>query len=128
MTACYCDDTDAPTAFQQSARKAKKDHRCNECNRSIEQGETYRHVWGVWDNTAQTFKTCPDCIDFIAWFEAHVPCVCWAYGCTHEIAIESAQEYEADCPGFEAETRDKIKAIKAKRRAWTPQPQPEPTP
>jgi hypothetical protein len=93
-------------------------HRCDECYGTIEAKEEYEHVWGIWDGSPSTFKTCADCLEFRDWFASHVPCVCWTYGDVHEIARENAREYDADCPGFKTETDTKIAAIRAKRRKW----------
>lgn len=119
MTSCYCDDGDAPSAFKSDTRKARKVHQCDECRRAIEAGDTYEHVWGVWDGPL-TFKTCPDCLEFRRWFEAHIPCVCWQYGSMFEIARDQARQYDHDCPGFAKETDEKIAAIRAKRRKLEP--------
>jgi len=45
-------------------RKARKQHKCGECNRIIEIGEVYESYFSVCDNTRYTFyhKTCNDCL------------------------------------------------------------------
>ncbi len=40
---------------------ARKVHRCDECCRSINPGERYEYVFGVWDGDQSTYKTCADC-------------------------------------------------------------------
>ena len=65
---CDC-DYDQPDVFEQSDVKARKFHRCSECRGWIAPGETYRKSFGVWDGSAQSFKTCRDCIEFAGWAE-----------------------------------------------------------
>ena len=41
---------------------ARKQHKCDECNRTIEKGERYERVTGKWDGEFYTFRTCSDCL------------------------------------------------------------------
>lgn len=118
MSACYCDDGDAPSVYNRETRKARKAHQCWECAHTIESGEAYEYVSGIWDGSPGSYKTCADCVEFRAWFEAHIPCVCWSHGAVFEIAIDEAHEYDHECPGFHAETVAKYRSIRAKRRPW----------
>lgn len=99
MDACYC-DYDPPEFYHQEVRRAKKEHRCSECGRSISPGESYEHVRGKWDGYVDTFKTCPRCLALKAWVQARVPCLCWAHGNIIEDAIEGAREYAHEAPGL----------------------------
>lgn len=53
--------TEAPTCYKESERKAKKEHKCCECNGLIQKGERYIVANGIWDNKPMEFKTCLDC-------------------------------------------------------------------
>lgn len=55
-------DYDPPSLYVRTTRKARKQHKCSECRRSIEPGETYQHVAGVWDGGMSTYKTCQHCV------------------------------------------------------------------
>lgn len=57
---CYCDG-DGPEAFSKEVRRAAKDHRCYECERTIHKGDLYEHHSGIWDGEPETFKWCHDC-------------------------------------------------------------------
>lgn len=115
MDACYC-DYDAPEFYHQENRKAKKEHRCSECARAIEPGETYEHVRGKWNGDVDTFKTCPRCLALKEWVRAHVPCFCWAHGNIIEDAIETARGYAHEAPGLLFGAYRRKVAIKRQRK------------
>jgi hypothetical protein len=96
---CYCDN-DPPSVMRKEQRKAKKEHRCCECGRTIRSGETYEYVWGVWDGSAGTYKTCSHCVALRDYTTAHVPCFCWYYGGMRIEAIEMLREYAHEAPGL----------------------------
>lgn len=56
------DDYGSPSAFNAVDRKARKQHQCGECLRTIEKGETYRYESGIWEYGPDSHKTCMDCI------------------------------------------------------------------
>lgn len=97
---CVC-DYDPPTLYSATQVKAaRKDHKCDECSRTIKPGESYDLVWGIWDGRSDTFKTCSHCIALRDWVKAHIPCFCWAHGHIREDAIEAAQGYAHEAPGL----------------------------
>lgn len=97
--ACYC-DYEQPEFYHHETRKARKQHRCSECARAIQPGESYEHVRGKWGGDVATHKTCPRCLELKDWVAAHVPCVCWGHGNIIEDAIEAAREYSHEAPGL----------------------------
>ncbi len=121
---CYC-DFDPPDVYTVTLPKARKRHRCSECGRAIQPGEQYERVTGIWDGTADTFKTCPHCLDLRKYVKAHVPCFCWHHGNMTEDAIETADYYAAEAPGllFGAYRR----LIQIKRRARRNESETNPT-
>jgi hypothetical protein len=53
---CFC-DYDWPTVYRQTARVARKRHVCSECSQvTIQPGQTYQDIFGVWDGHVSTFK------------------------------------------------------------------------
>ena len=70
MLVCGCDFDDQPTLYRSMHRRARQDHRCQECRQTIRPGNTYRHERvldsGFWD----TFKTCERCDDLWGSLEA----------------------------------------------------------
>jgi hypothetical protein len=99
MTECYCDYEPA-TVYIKRQRKARKRHRCYECRRWIEPGETYENLFAVWDGDAKTVKTCSHCVAFVEYIDAHVPCFCYAHGNIIEDGLETLREYAHECPGL----------------------------
>ncbi len=59
---CFLDPWDSPpTVFHVTRPKARKDHRCCECQKAIPRGTHYSRIWGVWDGDARGFKVCDRC-------------------------------------------------------------------
>lgn len=54
---------EAPSVFSCEIRTARKEHRCCECHRTINIGDRYQMVKGIWDGKAGRFKTCHPCAD-----------------------------------------------------------------
>ena len=57
----YCDLESGPECMTTVWRKARKEHRCCECYRTIEKGEKYQYISGIWDGAPSSFKTCRQC-------------------------------------------------------------------
>lgn len=51
---------DQPKAFNTLTRKARKDHKCCECQTTIKKGDSYQYSSGVWDGP-DSFKQCLRC-------------------------------------------------------------------
>lgn len=76
---CVC-DYDAPQFYFADIRKARKQHKCEECGAPILPGDRYESVVGKWDGFVDTFKTCERCHDIRIWTKNNVPCLCWVHG------------------------------------------------
>jgi len=64
----YVPDYDSPQFFREKMVKARKEHKCCECQRAIEPGETYEYSSGMWDGRLDQHKTCSDCVSVRANF------------------------------------------------------------
>ena len=51
-----------PELYRAAMRKARKRHKCDECERDISRGESYEHVEGIWEGRWGQFRTCMDCL------------------------------------------------------------------
>lgn len=59
---CMVDGADTDwTPFATVERRARKEHRCGECGRTIEPGESYWILGGVAEGTIYRTKTCAHC-------------------------------------------------------------------
>jgi hypothetical protein len=58
---CEVDVHEWPQFHQVATRKARKRHRCCECNEPIMPGQLYEHVSGKWDGTFSVVRTCLRC-------------------------------------------------------------------
>ena len=59
---CNCDVGESAAFCATTMRRARKDHRCYECGDTIEPGETYEVIEGMWDGSFETYKTCSGCV------------------------------------------------------------------
>jgi len=65
---CSCIDIDSsdypgPKLFKEKIVKARKQHKCSECDADIQPGERYENASGVWDGEFSTHKTCSICCE-----------------------------------------------------------------
>jgi len=58
---CMVDDADRVNILSNVDRVARKEHRCGECGRMIQRGETYKVEAGVIDGRMEVYKTCAHC-------------------------------------------------------------------
>lgn len=72
-------------------RRARKDHRCFECGRTIAKGETYRYEAWLWEGDFDTAKVCQHCLQVRRWLSA--ACDGWVYG---ELAADLAEHVTGD--------------------------------
>lgn len=83
---CRVDDT--ISVLSDERPRAKKPHRCGECHRTIEPGEHYERVTGLWEGELVTHKTCLQCCSVREWL-ANV-CSGWVYS---EVAEELLEHF-----------------------------------
>lgn len=94
---CDCDcDYDPPSVFRENHVKARKPHKCSECYRVINIGETYRRIFGIWDGRPETFRWCAHCEAADSIVGATVDCHCVLFGGLWDHFRDIATDY----PGF----------------------------
>ena len=54
-------DAEPPTIYNEKWRKANKKHVCCECRGTIDKGERYHYLTGIWEGHGATYKTCVTC-------------------------------------------------------------------
>ena len=66
---CMYDDGGGWKVYHEETRRAAKPHRCGECRRWIEKGESYEYVSGLgYDSDCwATFHTCAQCVQVKRW-------------------------------------------------------------
>ena len=67
---CYIGDAEQPKFFSQQTKIARKQHSCCECGSSIEPGERYEYVSGLWEDFC-VFKTCLFCVGVREDYNSH---------------------------------------------------------
>ena len=63
-------------------QKARKEHKCSECSRVIQVGETYNVQRAVFDGCADSYKTCAHCQVVQSWLQKE--CGGYMYHGVHE--------------------------------------------
>lgn len=54
-------DYEMPAVYAEEKRKARKEHKCFECRKIINKGDTYYHHSGCWDGSFSHYKYCERC-------------------------------------------------------------------
>jgi hypothetical protein len=90
---CNIDDAERVFILQESTRKARRAHKCDECRRDIEVGEAYQYEFGKLDSDAVAYRTCRHCLVGRAWLSTN--CGGWVYGSVIEEIAEHADQYPA---------------------------------
>lgn len=92
MSYCTCVyagyDSDQPDFITTKKPKARKAHKCHECGREIQPGETYCRDSGKWYGKMLSFKTCTACSEVVDVFF----CDGFAYGQIYSDLYEHIQE------------------------------------
>lgn len=110
---CSC-DLEQPSVFEETRRKARKEHRCNSCRGAIQAGEEYIATFGIWDGTPGRYKRCLDCDGLMAWAHTQNDCLCISVAAVmSDIRDHFADRGERD---LIVECESRAKAIRDKRR------------
>lgn len=64
----YAGDGDRPEFYVESTPRARKEHKCCECGRTITVGEKHQAASGKWDGDISTYRTCAECVEIRAAF------------------------------------------------------------
>ena len=110
---CSCDGYAYP--YSEATRKAKKEHKCGECCRTIKPGEKYWYATGLFEGDWFEAKVCPDCEAMYLFVKAHVPCLCVSFGNQHEELLDCAREAGHEAPGLYFGTLRRYVKIKRAR-------------
>ena len=78
------------TLARSMMRTARKAHKCFECNRTIEPGEQYEYMTGLYHDHWDTFRTCAHCLAGRVFIERE--CHGWLYGAVLDDIIEHWEE------------------------------------
>lgn len=92
---CLYVENDEWTPLASGTRRARIAHKCYECNRVIEPGETYHYWTGVDDNWGriETYKGCAHCI-------ATIDLGCALTGCDRGWYWDKIHDLDPDDGGF----------------------------
>ena len=110
---CAIDLCDDPPKFHESShRKARKEHRCDECRRVIAKDERYEYVFLVdYDGNPGEQRTCAHCEAARSWLR--VTCGGWMY----EGVRDDLQEHFGEGSAYRSVWL--ARAIVGMRRKWT---------
>jgi hypothetical protein len=88
---CRIDGAERVNIFQSADRKARKEHRCDECRRTILPGEVYHYEFGELEGDPETYRTCQHCLVAREWLLKN--CEGWIYTQVMEEIWEHVEEY-----------------------------------
>lgn len=111
---CEC-DAELPEFYRKSVRKARKEHRCDECKKPIRVGESYEHVSGKWDGRIGTYKTCPRCLTLFEFLTDKTDCHCRVHGGQFITILENMCEIEVHYPKIYPKVEQMVSTIKENR-------------
>ena len=57
------DGGDIAVRYQVAMRRARKEYSCAECKGTINPGEKYEYVRGLWSGKYDTYRTCTGCLE-----------------------------------------------------------------
>jgi RNase P subunit RPR2 len=100
----YCQELDTATPT------ARKEHRCDECRRTISPGETYERFTGIQEGELVTSKTCAHCLRARQWLFRQ--CSGWVFS---EV-LEELEEHWQEEPDLRS--RELARFIVGMRRQW----------
>lgn len=93
---CAVDDCEPWAVYKDSRPIARKQHRCVECYRTINDGERYFRAEGCIDGQWTTYKLCRHC-DALSHF-MRVLCNGWPFGGLYEELVEHWREGYVSIP------------------------------
>ena len=89
-------DCVTPEFYNYSLVTARKQHRCCECESTINKGQKYHRISGKWDKKKiDCFKICEECEKLREILEKASDC-CVAFGEIYEFVIETGEKYWLD--------------------------------
>ena len=93
---CMIDDADGTVTVIENGRyfRAMLEHKCAECRRVIERGESYHAEVYVFDRELTRHKTCTHCMVVRQWLQDE--CGGWCYGSVEEDAADHSSGYGMD--------------------------------
>ena len=97
---CECDIDGYWSFYSSQRRKAKREHRCDECRATIQPGEIYEYAAGKQEGEMWSSKTCAACLELIDFIRAHVPCYCRIYGDLFGDRLRDIVDQAGQTPGF----------------------------
>lgn len=102
-----------PTVYDETLRKARKEHKCSECFNVIHPKSQYYDIKGLWDGEWNNLKAHKDCHDFLIVLncEAGEP---YAFSELIEAICNHLPNSMIDEFGEDGWTEETISAIKAK--------------
>lgn len=109
---CSC-DYELPEFYEQETLRARKPHKCVECGRIIQAGETYEYVRGKWDGDFLQFHTCTHCLAVREAWMRFMGSSCWLFSGLYEEIANSDWKYY---PGRFSVGRRMVEARRAKQR------------
>lgn len=88
---CRIDGADPSDFYSEKTRRARKEHRCEECGRKIAVGESHHYAFVVAEGLGDSYRTCAHCCAGQSWLSRE--CGGWIFGSVGEELQEHAYDY-----------------------------------
>jgi hypothetical protein len=107
---CAVDGGERYSNYTTKLVRARKQHRCDECDRTIEKGETYRYAQGVMEGGWSLHYICSHCEVPAGWLIEN----CGGY--LHCGILDDIREHVAEYPALGDDLKRFVSGMRAK---WT---------
>lgn len=94
---CMIDDCEPCSVYRAKVCKARKEHKCSECGRTINKGEEYHYAFMVQEGYGDSFHTCQHCYVAAKWLIDNCG------GFVHQAVLEEIEEHAREYPYLTAE-------------------------
>lgn len=94
---CAIEDCEPWKVCRQENRRARKQHRCTECGRTIQTGERYSCITGLAEDHWQRFRICNHCLAAGRWLD--IMCSGWPLTMLCDELREHSEEFQSDLLG-----------------------------
>lgn len=121
MSYCDCDydSYDAPEFYNVwTVKRARKEHRCDECYGPIFVGESHEKAAGKFDGAIFDHNECACCQEIRQWAVISMPCFCaYEHGSLIERVKEMVADVEREVDGFRDEWDARRYQLKLRKMA-----------
>lgn len=114
------DNDECYDVYDETCRRARKEHVCDACCEPIRRGDLYHVVTGVWDHSARSWKRCVRCQEIHVHLRTLAPGETWPderLGCGTEYRAEWGRDPPPEIVALAFMSADEMQARAEAQRA-----------